>query len=179
MAKLPTTIPILTNICAQNADGEGKSQNLMRNPIIKKGKKIMPNNLFRGKPVKPIDSDALPEYADYVKDGWVYGYLIGNDVIVGEIVDFGDDYFNTEFWCRVKPETVGQFTGLIGMDGKEIYGGDILICSDNKFHVVKFEKGLYDAKSIMDSAMDNILSFEYKESIVFGNIHDNPELLKP
>ena len=25
MAKLPTTIPILTNICAQNADGEGKS----------------------------------------------------------------------------------------------------------------------------------------------------------
>mgnify|MGYP003769931723 FL=1 len=139
----------------------------------------MPNNLFRGKPVKPIDSDALPEYADYVKDGWVYGYLIGNDVIVGEIVDFGDDYFNTEFWCRVRPETVGQFTGLIGMDGKEIYGGDILICSDNKFHVVKFEKGLYDAKSIMDSAMDNILSFEYKESIVFGNIHDNPELLKP
>jgi len=24
VAKLPTTIPILTNICAQNADGEGK-----------------------------------------------------------------------------------------------------------------------------------------------------------
>ena len=73
---------------------------------------IVPKIRFRGKPVDPIDLDALPEYADWIKDGWVYGYLIGKDVIVGEIVEFEDDYFNTEFWCRVRPETVGQFTGL-------------------------------------------------------------------
>jgi hypothetical protein len=35
---------------------------------------------------------------------WVYGYLIGNDVIVGEIVDWDSDYFNTEFWYKVDPE---------------------------------------------------------------------------
>lgn len=29
---------------------------------------------------------------------WVYGYLIGNDVIVGEIVLFEDEFFSTEFW---------------------------------------------------------------------------------
>ncbi len=34
------------------------------------------------------------------------------DVIVGEIVDFEEDYFNTEFWCRVEPETVGQLKVL-------------------------------------------------------------------
>lgn len=43
---------------------------------------------------------------------WIYGYLIGNNVIVGEVVDFDDDYFNTEFWYKVDPETVGQFTGM-------------------------------------------------------------------
>ena len=68
----------------------------------------MCKTLFRGKPTNLIDLDALPEYHKWVKDGWVYGYLIGNDVIVGEIVDFGDDYFNTEFWCRVRPEKIGR-----------------------------------------------------------------------
>lgn len=38
--------------------------------------------------------------------------MIGEDVIVGEIVDFEEDYFNTEFWCRVEPETVGQLKVL-------------------------------------------------------------------
>ena len=36
----------------------------------------------------------------------VYGYLIGNDVIVGNIVEWDDEYFNTEFWMKVDPETV-------------------------------------------------------------------------
>ncbi|NMA73449.1 MAG: hypothetical protein GX963_04675 [Bacteroidales bacterium] len=40
-------------------------------------------------------------------DEWVYGYLIGKNVIVGEIVEFDDDYFYTEFWYKVDPKTVG------------------------------------------------------------------------
>ena len=57
---------------------------------------------------------------------WVYGYLIGNNVIVGEVVDFDEDYFNTEFWYKVDPETVGEFTGLTDKNGTKIFDGDIV-----------------------------------------------------
>ncbi len=47
------------------------------------------------------------------EDGeWMYGYLIGNSVIVGEVVDFDDDYVATEFHYMVDYETVGMFTGM-------------------------------------------------------------------
>ena len=45
---------------------------------------------------------------------WVYGYLIGKDVIVGEVVEFHEEYFWTEFWYRVDPDTVGQLEEIGG-----------------------------------------------------------------
>ena len=159
----------------------------------------MCKTLFRGKPTNLIDLDALPEYHKWVKDGWVYGYLIGKNVIVGEIVDFEEGYLKTEFWCRVRPETVGQFTGLRDNNGIGIYEGDIIryklfsdkppskrpkkkyisvcrrVCWDNKCASYELERE-YEVREYPYSTTYN---YGWRSDCeVVGNIHDNPELLE-
>jgi hypothetical protein len=117
---------------------------------------------------------------------WVYGYLIGNDVIVGNIVEFNVEYFNTEFWYKVDPETVGQYTGLHDRNGREIYKGDIISTDlDRPYNIVVFRNGAFmfqchdngkDYYDYMFSVDEESDRWEYGE--VIGNIYDTPELLK-
>lgn len=152
--------------------------------------------LFRGKPAFPIDKDVLPGWNKWVRDGWIYGYLIGEDVIVGEIVDFEDDYYSTEFWCKVDPDTVGQFSGMLdskrsGM--QEIYEGDILDIVCNSYEdceatyrgevvmggmigtglIYKDENGKEKSQPLWD--LTGSYTTDY---YVIGNIYDNPDLLR-
>jgi uncharacterized phage protein (TIGR01671 family) len=113
---------------------------------------------------------------------WMYGSLIGNDVIVGDIVEFNDEWFNTEWWYKVTAETVGQYTGLKDSTGKEIFEGDIVTIGNDLKAVVIWFNGSFrfkDELSCKATYLNDIGTVirDYDVCII-GNIHDNPELLK-
>ena len=112
---------------------------------------------------------------------WVEGSLIGEDVIVGKIVDFEEDYFTTEFWYKVDPETVGQFTGMTDKNGTKIFEGDI-VKEKHKVHE-RIYSIFWRNDCFSMSAQTKDVSYYLDEIIsshceVIGNIYDNKELLK-
>ena len=108
---------------------------------------------------------------------WVEGSLIGNDVIVGKIVEFEEDYFCTEFWYKVDPETVGQFTGMTDKKGKKLFEGDVYSMGEkNILYVVIFDKSQFIGKQVGNRSLAG-LGYWKSDIEIVGNIHDNPELL--
>ena len=115
---------------------------------------------------------------------WFYGYYgksFGEGIITDE---FGDGWI-------VSINTVGQFTGLIDKNGKEIYEGDILSNSfmDNKKGkngIVSFKEHCFCVEcEELFRPIGNDLGWAnmnenkwYGEIEVIGNIYDNPELVE-
>ena len=108
---------------------------------------------------------------------WVEGSLIGNDVIVGKIVEFEEDYFCTEFWYKVDPETVGQFTGMTDKKGKKLFEGDVYSMGEkNILYVVIFDKSQFIGKQVGNRSLAGLEYWKSDIEIV-GSVHDNSELL--
>ena len=123
---------------------------------------------------------------------WAYGlYLQGGynkgenraNVKVRHII-------SDDFYYDVDPDTIGQFTGLVDKNGKEIYEGDILQWGYGEYkvkHEVVFQNGAFgyfygDGISFVPYAGNtnfDFARFGKDDSFeVIGNIHDNPELLE-
>jgi uncharacterized phage protein (TIGR01671 family) len=79
---------------------------------------------------------------------------------------------------EIKPETLGQFTGLTDKNGKEIYEGDILLWDTDTVLRVEFKEGEYRGFQIQGPVPGNLHCYHFNTAEVVDNIHENKDLLK-
>lgn len=129
---------------------------------------------------------------------WVYGnfeigyttssgfHCIGSYIIEHRKDDDGYEYFKH---IEVKPETVGQYTGLKDKNGIEIYRGDIVKYRSHPHKMITGEviyheqyarylvKHDYQVSSTGRSTWNFSFFGSQNYLEVIGNIHLNPELI--
>ena len=118
---------------------------------------------------------------------WVYGYYVFRGGKKHQIVT---EEFTFPF--EVRPETVGQLTGLKDKHGKVIYCGDLYRTElTEKPRQVFFKNGAFCGGFTFDNCAPLAWDCERDEDTcnelypcnteyieIIGNIHENPELLK-
>lgn len=119
--------------------------------------------LFRGKDVN--------------SNKWRIGYFY--TAVQGCVAIIGDGIYG----YQVKPETIGQYTGLTDKYGKRVFEGDILSgqlddlfpTEESRYEVIWHDYGWHiKDNSGMDTADKKWIKQYFK---VIGNIYDNPELM--
>lgn len=90
--------------------------------------------------------------------------------------------WNEAMFCKVIPDSVGQYTGLPDKNGKKIFEGDVcrFYGTEGYSDYVVFwddTASQWTVRQIDLGAKDTLDSYFAEHCEVIGNIHDNPELL--
>lgn len=135
---------------------------------------------------------------------WDYGYYVVHHIALtdvdkdtNQIVRVGTNVVHTLFndqrkdnkgyYKDINPDTLGQFTGLIDKNGKEIYEGDIIGCHNPDIvHLIFYNESQGRFMAALNGDIENDFfgvcglddSRWNASKEVIGNIHDNLELLK-
>ena len=118
-------------------------------------------------------------FSGEIKQVWIYGFYLKR----GTYGDPGPQahifvYENGYEGYRVDSKTIGQFTGFIDNEGKEIYEDDIVTFEDGKTGVIDFFRGAFVARIGKDKIPRPLGEIRKWQIKVIGNRFENPDLLK-
>ena len=120
---------------------------------------------------------------------WFYGFLQKYQEKYGSrlcICAVSVSTWKDALLYSVRPDTIGQFTGLLDKNGNEIYEGDILQFGNSPSGVCEVKWNESIAAFCIRFHFENEIGsrplgeglVEKKNIAIIGNIHDNPELMK-
>ena len=110
--------------------------------------------------------------------------ILKNDLHYSAKIDKGCYISNScgaPFAYQVRPDTVGQFTGLTDKNGKRVFEGDIMLLGDGtkRKTVIEYDslRAQFVARLFDKNSIRMAVSF-WSAGEVIGNIHDNHNLLE-